>query len=85
MYRKNRRNKLNVKKTIRSFITGFVIFISACVCRYILKNNSARIKPVRENLRRATKTNKQLSRRKREIDRDYKRSKQAIQEIRDRE
>lgn len=76
---------INVKKAIRSFITGFVIFISACVCRYILKNNSGRIKSNREDLRRATKTNKQLSRRKREADADYQRSKQTIQEIRDRE
>lgn len=76
---------INVKEKIRSFITGFVIFVSACVCRYILKNNSSRIKSIREDLRRATKTNKQLSRRKREVDGDYQRSKQAIQEIRDRE
>lgn len=76
---------INVKKAIRSFITGFVIFISACVCRYILKNNSSRIKSIREDLRRATKTNKRLSRRKREVDGDYQRSKQTIQEIRDRE
>lgn len=76
---------MNVKKAIRSFITGFVIFISACVCRYILKNNSTGIKSNREDLRRSTKTNKQLSRRKREIDGDYKKSKQTIQKIRDRE
>lgn len=76
---------INVKKAIRSFITGFVIFISACVCRYILKNNSGRTKSIREDIRRSTKTNKQLSRRKREIDGDYEKSKQAIQEIRDRE
>lgn len=76
---------INVKKAIRSFITGFVVFISACVCRYILKNNSGRVKSNREDLRRATKTNKQLSRRKREIDGDYERSKQAIQKIRNRE
>lgn len=76
---------INVKKAIRSFITGFVVFISACVCRYILKNNSGRVKSIREDLRRATKTNKQLSRRKREIDGDYEKSKQTIQEIRDRE
>ncbi len=76
---------INVKKAIRSFITGFVIFISACVCRYIFKNNSGRIKSIREDLRRATNTNKQLSRRKREVDGDYQKSKQTIQEIRDRE
>lgn len=75
---------MNVKKAISSFITGFVVFISACVCRYILKNNSSRVKSIREDLRRATKTNKQLSRRKREVDGDYQKSKQAIQEIRDR-
>ena len=77
--------QMNVKKAIRSFITGFVVFISAFVCRYILKNNSGRVKSIREDLRRATKTNKQLSRRKREIDGDYEKSKQTIQEIRDRE
>lgn len=76
---------INVKKAIRNFITGFVIFISACVCRYILKNNSGRVKSIREDLRRSTKTNKQLSRRKREVDGDYEKSKQTIQEIRDRE
>lgn len=76
---------MNVKKAISRFITGFVIFISACVCRYILKNNSTRIKSNREDLRRATKANKQLSRRKREVDGDYKESKQTIQKIRDRE
>lgn len=76
---------INVKKAIRSFITGFVVFISACVCRYILKNNSGRVKSIREDLRRATRANKQLSRRKREVDGDYKKSKQTIQEIRDRE
>lgn len=76
---------MNVKKAIRSFITGFVIFISACVCRYILKNNSGRIKSIREDIGRATKTNKQLSRRKREVDADYQRSKKTVQEIRDRE
>ena len=76
---------MNVKKAIRSFITGFVIFISACVCRYILKNNSSRVKSIREDLRRSTKTNKQLSRRKRKVDGDYQKSKQTIQEIRDRE
>ena len=76
---------MNVKKAIRSFITGFVVFISACVCRYILKNNSTGIKSIREDLRRSTKTNKQLSRRKQEIDGDYEKSKQTIQEIRDRE
>lgn len=76
---------MNVKKAINNFITGFVIFISACVCRYILKNNSRGIKSNREDIRRATKTNKQLSRRKREIDGDYERSKQTIQEIRNRE
>ena len=76
---------INVKKAIRNFISGFVIFISACVCRYILKNNSRGIKSIREDLRRATKTNKQLSRRKREIDGDYKKSKQILQEIKDRE
>ena len=75
---------MNVKKAISSFITGFVVFISACVCRYILKNNSSRAKSIREDLRGATKTNKQLSRRKREVDEDYQKSKQAIQEIRDR-
>ena len=75
---------MNVKKAISSFITGFVVFISACVCRYILKNNSSRIKSIREDLRRSTKTNKQLSRRKREVDGDYQKSKQTIQEIRDR-
>ena len=76
---------MNVKKAISSFIIWFVIFISASVCRYILKNNSSRIKSIREDLRRATKANKQLSRKKREIDGDYKKSKQTIQEIRDRE
>ena len=76
---------MNVKEKISGFITGFVIFISACVCRYILKNNSTRIKSNREDLRRATKTNKQLRRRKREVDGDYKKSKQTIQKIRDRE
>ena len=76
---------MNVKKAISSFITGFVVFISACVCRYILKNNSSRIKSIREDLRRSTKANKQLSRRKREIDGDYEKSKKTIQEIRDRE
>ena len=75
---------MNVKKAISSFITGFVVFISACVCRYILKNNSSRIKSIREDLRRSTKANKQLSRRKREIDGDYEKSKKTIQEIRDR-
>ena len=75
---------MNVKKAISGFITGFFIFISTCVCRYILKNNSGRIKSIREDLRRATKANKQLSRRKREVDGDYERSKQTIQEIRDR-
>lgn len=76
---------MNVKEKISGFITGFVIFISACVCRYILKNNSTGIKSNREDLRRATKANKQLSRRKREVDGDYEKSKQAIQKIRDRE
>lgn len=76
---------MNVKKAISNFITGFVIFISACVCRYILKNNSTRIKSIREDLRQSTKANKQLSRRKREADGDYKKSKQTIQKIRDRE
>lgn len=76
---------MNVKKAISNFITGFVIFISACVFRYIFKNNSTRIKSNREDLRRATKANKQLSRRKREVDGDYKESKQTIQKIRDRE
>ena len=76
---------MNVKKAISSFITGFVVFISACVCRYILKNNSSRVKSIREDLRRATKANKQLSRRKREVDGDYQKSKKTIQEIRDRE
>lgn len=76
---------INVKKAIRSFINWFVIFVSACVCRYILKNNSGRVKSNREDIRRATKTNKQLSRRKREVDGDYKKSKQTIQEIRNRE
>ena len=27
---------MNVKKAISNFITGFVVFISACVCRYII-------------------------------------------------
>ena len=76
---------MNVKEKISGFITGFVIFISACVCRYILKNNYTGIKSNREDLRRATKANKQLSRRKREVDGDYEKSKQAIQKIRDRE
>ena len=76
---------MNVKKAISNFITGFVIFISACVCRYILKNNSTRIKSIREDLRQSTNANKQLSRRKREADGDYKKSKQTIQKIRDRE
>ena len=74
----------NVKNAISSFITWLVVFRSACVCRYLLKNNSSRIKSIREDLRRATKTNKQLSRRKREADGDYQKSKQTIQEIRDR-
>lgn len=76
---------INVKKAIRSFITGFVIFVSTCVCRYILKNNSRGIKSIREDLRQSTKTNKGLSRRKREVDGDYEKSKQTIQKIRDRE
>ena len=41
---------MNVKKAISSFITGFVVFISASVCRYILKNNSQELNQLEKTL-----------------------------------